>query len=332
MTEETKDDAAQEPIEPTQSQVESRETDDLHTAMWDDKPEGEEGGDVQAAAGNDEAKPEDETAPEGEDAAKPGDDKPAEINDDELIKGLSTQAQQRFRELANSAKENKQNFDKLQEETVAFREMVADAQITPQDMLDLLDYGKAIRSGDFGRAREVLQAQMRQLAIATGETFDPVDPLSAHPDLRAAVNEMEITEKHALELARARDIDAARQGQQQRQQQALQQTQQQAEATQQAFNQVAVMANGWRTNDIDWPAKQDFMMAKANEIQQSYPPHLWTRMIQDVYDTYSKAIQAAAQGKPRTPQPLRPGAKAGGQSAPASLHEAMWGEPEQNAA
>lgn len=317
--------ATEQPAQTTEAEPVS-----LSEAMWGDKQDE----DTVLPAGDDETtKPDDpdaESEAEGEKPAEePDGDKKdelkeddVEVSDEDLVKDLSAKAQQRFRELANANKDMERRLS-------GFTEVIEDAQVTPQDMVDLLAYGKAIRTGNFDQARAILAEQARQLEIASGKPIELKDSLSDYPDLLQGVEDMELTRGHALELARVRKV--AEETQRQVQQSAQRQTQEesQQQSVQDGFKEVVGLTGQWKAGDIDWSVKEPLLIDRANMIQQNYPPHQWGKMLEVAYQEITATLKAA---RPATQQrhqtPLRSNAIGGGAKAPASLHEAMWGEPE----
>lgn len=298
------------------------ETKSLAEAMWGDDadkdtalPDGE--GDAPAA----------EDAPaEPETPAEPAPETPAEdaeVSDEELVKGLSEKAQHRFRELVNSNKE-------MERRITGFTEIIEDARVTPQDVVDLFAYGKAIRTGDYEQARALLAEQARQLELVSGQPVEFGDALTDYPDLQRGVQDMELTREHALELARVRRANEEQQRQNEQQNRQRDAQAAQTEAATSGFNEVVALAQQWSKSDLDWAVKQPMMEKRAAIIQQTYPPNRWGAMMKIAYEEITdtlKAARPAAQGN-RTPSPLRPNAMGGGAKSPSSLHEALWGEPE----
>lgn len=306
----------------------------LADAMWGDKAgedtvlHGEPAADGEVdnadkdAAGEGDDADADAAKPEGE-AAKDEAAEKDDVSDEEIVKGLGEKAQKRFRELVNSNKEMEQRL-------TGFMGVIEDAQVTPQDVVDLFAYGKAIRTGDFDTARAILAEQARQLELVSGKAVELGDPLSDYPDLKAGVDNMELTRDHALELARVRrQTEETRRANdaQSRQQEAGQAYQQAAVA---GFNDVKTLAAGWAKSDLDWKSKEALMVKRAGIIQQTYPPQQWGAMMKVAYDEITETLKAArpAANAQRQHQALRPNAMGGGAKAPGSLHEAMWGEPE----
>ena len=242
-----------------------------------------------------------------------------EVSDDDLVKGLSEKAQKRFRDLVNSNKD-------IERRLSGFQEVISDSKVTPQDMVDLLSYGKAIRTGNFDQARAILAEQARQLELASGKAVELGDPLSDYPDLKNGVDDMELTRDHALELARVRRTNQVMQHQQDREQRNNETQNVQTKAIQQGFSDVQGLAVTWAKSDLDWASKEPMLVKRAGQIQQNYPPHQWGAMARIAYDEITDTLKTARPAtQRRDPSPLRPNAIGGGAKEPANLHEAMWG-------
>lgn len=307
------------------AETEGEKPESLSEALWGDDAPGDDvaddGGDGEATPADAESEAPEAVGDTRTEAAKeeaPAED--ADGDDEKLLESLSEKAQHRFRELASTNKD-------MERRLTGFQEILSDAQVTPQDMVDLLAYGKAIRTGDFDNARRLLAEQARALELASGKAVELADPLADFPDLAESVEAMELSRERAMELARVRR--ATEQMQAQRDAQARDQQAQQAsqQASQTAFGEVVALSQAWRKSDLDWATKEPLMVERANFIQQNYPPSQWGQAIRLAYNEVSAAMQAARPAA-RAPSPLRPNAMGGGSKAPASMFEAMWGEPD----
>lgn len=293
----------------------------LAEAMWGDDadkdtalPEGDEGA---PAAEDPPAEPETPAEPAPE---TPAED--TEVSDEELVKDLSEKAQHRFRELVNTNKEMERRIG-------GFTEIIEDAQVTPQDVVDLFAYGKAIRTGNYDQARALLAEQARQLELVSGQPVEFGDALSDYPDLQKSVEEMELTRAHALELARVRRGNEQQQRQSEQQNRQRDEQDAQTQAATNGFNEVVALAQQWGKTDLDWAVKQPMMEKRAAIIQQTYPPNRWGAMMKVAYEEITDTLKAARPAaQTRAPSALRPNGMGGGAKSPSSLHEAMWGEPE----
>ncbi len=266
-----------------------------------------------------------------EPVAKPA-DKPAEPEDlTAMPEGLGAKAQERFQRLANANREaseqlnyvrsvfkSPEHFQQAAEAVRVFEEH----QIQPQQFQQAVGFLAAINRGDFAAAQQVLVEQLRQVSLMTGQTVPGVDALAEFPDLRQAVDGFQITEAHAVELARMRRIQQA----QQQHHQQTQQVQQSRQAEEQAFRQGQAAVDKWArsmaADDIDWPNIEDKIVPHIPELLQGVPPQRWVSVLQAQAKLLKSAIPTFRQPVAE-PAPLRPAGAGAPQRAPASMHEAI---------
>lgn len=250
--------------------------------------------------------------------------------EDELYKmpeGLQAKSQERFRQLVDNSKtlaaqvqERDSQIGQMREATDWLRQEVFTDDDAPADLVQFASYRKALKSGDFDTAAQLLQAQAQQLALASGKQI-AVDPLASFPEIRQRVDAMELDEGTALELARSRQQAAAQQHQQAAQQQSQQQQFAYQQQATQAVQRVESMCADWKAKDIDWPAKEKILMEQMPTIMQSYPPHMIPGQIKLIYESVSRVMPA--QQQTRAPAPLRGTGRSAGSAAPASALDAM---------
>lgn len=169
------------------------------------------------------------------------------------------------------------------------------------------------------------------MSLQTGKPIGQVDALAKYPDLREAVDNLQVTEAHALEIARARAQQLAGQQAQQRQQEQRnqqRQQQEQAEAMQREVQggQLAVdkFCRSKMATDLDY-AKVEPLLLKEVEggLLEGVPPARWPAIIEK---TYNLIRQSVGMGRQQTTVPtLRPSGVDRGQQQPRSMHEAMFG-------
>ena len=298
---------------------ETSEPKTLEDALWSDKSPGGES-DIPEAVSEDEKK-EQETKPEDvEDEYAPPD-------------GLSEKANVRFQKLANENKrykalgsiEDVQNMQADVQTLNTFRERIADCGMLPNELESVFEYTKAVKRADWQTVERYLQDQLYQFQVLTGKRLN-VDPLQAFPDLRSGVDEMAMSEQHALELARARTLGNLQSQQQQAQlaqQQAQQQQQmQEQQVTESALQQVEQLTREWMATDVLWAERQPLLKNYLEKTLGNQPPQTWAAGLQAYYD----ALNAQTANRARTPNALRPNAL-GNQSAgkePQSMADALW--------
>lgn len=199
----------------------------------------------------------------------------------------------------------------------AFREY----QVTPDDLVPLLQLNKAVKTGNYQQALQFVNAKRAELMTAMGIEGEGVDLLAPHADLRAAVENLEMSRQAAIEVANARRTQAAVIQHAQRQTMAQNQQQQIVTARQNAAAAVSQWANQMSTSDPQYSKKEQIIVNKINDITSKYPPNLWVSAIQDVYAAIQ--VQEPTRFIGRDPQPLRPNGAGGGREAPKSMLEAL---------
>lgn len=263
----------------------------------------------------DQEKPADEPAS----AAKPaGTDEPKtpEAEESELLEGVkSERGRERIKQVFAERKQ-------LEADITEFRELVKSTGMSPQEFAQTLEFGRLINSGDEKNLRvalEMIEGQRSMLYQKLGVEAPGVDLLAGHDDLKAAVDNMEITRDKAVELAKYRK----QQQEVAQRQQAQQQTQQSQQEFQQQVHQAAGAMEAYletRKNEVDHTARMkvigDHFKNPANlqKFVETYRPEQWAATIQMMYDN----IQVPRATTP-APQPIR--------SRPA-----MLGTPASNAA
>lgn len=258
------------------------------------KPEGEKPAEEKPA----EAKADDK---------KPEAEKPADQEEAELLEGVkSERGKERIKQVFSENKELKTDLN-------SFREMVKSTGFTPQEFAQTLEFGRLLNSGDEKNLRVALQMveQQREMIYSKlGVEAPGVDLLAGHDDLKAAVENLEITRDKAVELAKFRKLDATQKQQQQVQQQSAQERQQYENQVKQAAGAMETYL-ATRQNEVDHPARMKIITEhfknpqKLQEFVSTYKPEQWAATIKMMYDNI-----VVPKNQP-APQPIR--------SRPASL-------------
>jgi len=203
------------------------------------------------------------------------------------------------------------------------RELIGSTKMNPDQFSQTLEYGRLINSNEEKDLRVALEMVDRERALLCqrlGIEQPGVDLLAGHDDLKAAVDNLEITRDKAVELAKYRKQQAdqvQRQEQQQRSEsdrQAFQQTVTKAATTMEAYLET-------RANEADHPAKMQMIAnhfnnpANLQEFVSTYQPDQWLATIKMMYDNIVVPRQAAPAA---APQPLRSRTAQLGTPAPTS--------------
>ena len=225
MSEEVKMAAEQEAQAEQQQQPETQpEPQSLEEAMFGAEQ-------VETAEPGQSAEPPAEGQPEQAEAAQPKVEKPAEAKaeagqpkaepaqDADLTEpeGLGEKASARFRELANQVKEYRAKdayYQQMDETVQEFQRLAQESCNNGEEVAQLFDYAKAVKTGDFDTVEAYLRRQIQQFEALSGRSLQ-ADLLSAYPDLQQQIGEM------GLDAEMARQVAAAR-WQQQQQQEKLQ--------------------------------------------------------------------------------------------------------------
>ena len=200
-----------------------------------------------------------------------------------------------------------------------------------EEVTDLFDYAKAVKTGDYDKVEQYLKQQIVQFEAISGRSLT-VDLLSQFPDLQQQAEEMTLDPKVAHELAQARwrqqqqqqyaqQSQQAQQAQWQQQQQAAQAEQQRQAEFNQAVQDVNELSMQYAKSDVLWPEFEPKVLAFAKNELSQMPPSQWKFALQTFYNGLKQAANPVRQKV----QPLRGGMPAGGAAAPQSLEEAMFG-------
>lgn len=260
----------------------------------------------------------------GKPGAKPGQQEDLH----RMPEGLSEQAQQRFSRLVNDNKDLSKKLEQttsaaqeLNEVVTGFRQLFAESQVTAPELDRFAGYIKAIKTGDFASAEQALVQQIQLFEQMTGRQINAGDPLADFPDLRQAVDAMQITEEHARELAASRRLHSNMQKGTQRNAQVNAERQANEEhlrawegSRDKALADIKAFSEKMQAEDIDWPAKQAIILKKVQRIvsDNAGNPERWLAMIQDAYETIAEAASLGApKGGRREPAPLTSGGKGG---------------------
>lgn len=274
--------------------------------------------------------PEEKAAAEAKKAdpnAKPKDEKPK----DDIYKmpaGLKPDSQVRFQKLVDTTKaavtraETAEGKAKVHEETInGFRDVLRDTQTSSEDLSQLLEYNRMVKSGDLEGALKLLDAQRAVIAQHLGRPVEGVDVLEGFPDLQEAVKNSQMTPEYAAELARSRRVEHGTRQQNERARQAQETQTQRRQTVDNALNDITAFCKEMSANDVDYKKKEEILLKAVDEISKEFPPNLWLAQVKLMY----KNIVAAAAPAPaaRQHQPLRPNAGGGGQAKPKTALEAI---------
>lgn len=229
--------------------------------------------------------------------------KTPEQEEAELLDGVkSERGKDRIRQVFSERKQ-------LEADINEFKALITDTKMSPEEFAQTLEFGRLMNSGDEKDLRvafEMVENQRAILAQRLGVKAPGVDLLAGHDDLKQAVENMEITEDRALELAKYRKQDAEKQQAQLAQQQSAQSQQEFQQTIQSAATQMEAYLNT-RANEADSPIKLKAISehfknpANLQAFVTTYKPDQWVNTLKLMYDNIVVPKAPAAQ----QPQPLR---------------------------
>ena len=320
---------AEQATQAEQQQPESQpEPQSLEEAMFGAEPEA-------AEAAPEQEQPEAAPAENAEAADKPAEDKPAAEQPTEPAQdadlhepeGLGEKASARFRELANQVKEYraKDDYYRQMDETVQeFQRLAQESCNNGEEVAQLFDYAKAVKTGDFDTVEAYLRRQIQQFEALSGRSLQ-ADLLSAYPDLQQQIGEMGLDAEMARQVAAARWQQQQQQEmlkqQQARQQQELLQQQQWQETRNQAAQGINDFSAQMAKTDLMWPQIEPKLVEYAQTQLGNLPPEQWLPAIQAFYNGIKQTMAPVRQ----TVQPLRASAAAAARAEPQTLEDAMFG-------
>lgn len=320
---------AEQATQAEQQQPESQpEPQSLEEAMFGAEPEA-------AEAAPEQEQPEAAPAENAEAADKPAEDKPAAEQPTEPAQdadlhepeGLGEKASARFRELANQVKEYraKDDYYRQMDETVQeFQRLAQESCNNGEEVAQLFDYAKAVKTGDFDTVEAYLRRQIQQFEALSGRSLQ-ADLLSAYPDLQQQIGEMGLDAEMARQVAAARWQQQQQQEmlkqQQARKQQELLQQQQWQETRHQAAQGINDFSAQMAKTDVMWPQIEPKLVEYAQTQLGSLPPEQWLPAIRAFYNGIKQTMAPVRQAV----QPLRASAAAAARAEPRTLEDAMFG-------
>lgn len=320
---------AEQATQAEQQQPESQpEPQSLEEAMFGAEPEA-------AEAAPEQEQPEAAPAENTEAADKPAEDKPAAEQPTEPAQdadlhepeGLGEKASARFRELANQVKEYRAKdayYQQMDETVQEFQRLAQESCNNGEEVAQLFDYAKAVKTGDFDTVEAYLRRQIQQFEALSGRSLQ-ADLLSAYPDLQQQIGEMGLDAEMARQVAAARWQQQQQQEmlkqQQARQQQELLQQQQWQETRNQAAQGINDFSAQMAKTDVMWPQIEPKLVEYAQTQLGNLPPEQWLPAIQAFYNGIKQTMAPVRQAV----QPLRASAAAAARAEPQTLEDAMFG-------
>ena len=254
----------------------------------------------------------------------------SEDDEETWLAGQSERSQERYRQLAERAKAAEEEAAQVREQGMQLYKIMGESGVTPDDLTNYFEYYKNVRSGNLDQAGTYWANLEKNHSAYTGNAVGSADPLNNHPDLKAKVEEFEVTEDAARELASLRDYSQRMQQNEQRQaefqsQYGEQQRQQQEAASyaQSASVELDKWSEDMKAKDPQFSQKEALLLERAQEQFPNIHPAHWPQFIAQEYAYISKAFPAEAH----TPAPnaIRPGSSGSGKvtAEPKDISDAL---------
>ncbi|KAF0844331.1 hypothetical protein FNL37_1775 [Methylovorus glucosotrophus] len=265
--------------------------------------------DVEAGAGNaEEQKPADEAAEQ-----KPVDDKA--ITDDDLkpLMSRNPNTNERFRKVTEGYKTEKERADKLEASVMQFKEsfdhlrqLGFSDENAANDLVNFSEYRQVLATGDADKFQAIIADQIRQFEAAHGRRIQiSASILDQYPDIAQRVENLELDEPTALEVARARSLQERAQRQSAGMNEQRQLQEQQTQVIDKAVSDVEALQKSWQSTDPDFPAILPYLKQDLEEIGKRFPPSQWPGILEIQYKSLKKSLTAQRSSQRSQAQPLR---------------------------
>lgn len=289
--------------------------------------------DAPPAEGGDQAQPEGE--PDA--AAKKADEEAAKkgITEDDLkpLESRNKETNERFRKVTEGYRQEKERAEQLQQKVANFqqsfdalKQLGFSDETAAEDLVGFSEYRHVLATGDSEAFSKIIAEQVRQFESLHGKRVAiQASALDAHPDLKQRVEDLDLDEAMALEVARARDLDARASRERQQRTQQVRTEQEHTAVLNDAVAAVENLQTSWKKNDPDFPAILPHLQPMMQEIGAKYPPNLWPQLLELQYKSIKKALVEQGGNKGST-LPLRGNGHQRGKSAPSTPQEAVLQE------
>ena len=260
--------------------------------------------------------------PEQQDKAANGEEPkvptPEQIEAELLAEVKSERGQSRIRELLSGHKVLQQEYDSVREENKKISETLAQTGLPPEGLARVFDVCRLMASddeNDLKVALKTLDETRADICKRLGIAQPGINPLDDFPDLLQAVEEMEITQDKAMELAKLRRMQVTRQQEAQQQQAAFRQQQEYAQRVK-GFSQAATALFGQlAASDPAYKAKEAKIAealrnpAFVQNMIAKFQPEQWLDQLKFMYDNIQIAPQVPVRrATPISSRPARLGA------------------------
>ena len=246
------------------------------------------------------------------DPVKPEDDGKITDADLEPLAAGNKATQERFKKVTEDYKEERARADTLVAENTRYKESF-DAlrslgftdEAAAQDLVALSGYRHILATGDVDLFTKTISDQIREFESLHGKKVSiQASALDKFTDLKEKVDNLELDEETALELARSRSLqERATRDKSARQDMQVQKDTSQAQIDT-AVTAIESMQSSWIKTDPDYKAILPYLQPQMADIGSNYPAHMWPSLIKMQYQTLKTALVSAAQPR-QTHQPIR---------------------------
>ena len=248
---------------------------------------------------------------------------------DDLYKmpdGLQKDSRARFQKLVDTAKQEKERANKAEaviseKEAIVtnFRAILDETKTSSEDLSQMLEYNRLVKTGDLESALAVIDEQRSLLARMLGRPIEGVDVLEEYGDLKQEVTDGTLTIARAAEIAKGRRMQEAMQNQNRVQEQTTQQAGAKQKAVNDALTSIQTFAVEMADTDLDYAKKEAILLKSVEAISSKFPANLWLDQLRMLYDNISVIPTSPAV---RT-APLRPNSGGGGTVQPKTMLDAI---------
>lgn len=314
---------------------------ELEAQQIDDQPAEDDGG-VSAAkdwlehAGSDEEEgaadesddDEEEDGDESEDEADPAAKGQGEASEDDADEDLAAmpedvreRTRQRIEKLTTGYQQVQQELESVNTDHRTLIGAITETGMDSQQFGQVLEFASLMNSTDprdLQAAREMLTGQLREINVRLG---DEDSLLEGHPDLVDAVENLDITRQHAVELAKARTQQArgqqqSRQAPQQQRQAPQQQQPVQTDVTQDMVVRLNQLGKSWEQSDLAFQQKWPVLMGRLEAIYARTRPEALEQAVTEEWQRIGQEMGAKSTTRRKNRQrPLTNGGTGGAQGA-----------------
>jgi hypothetical protein len=247
---------------------------------------------------------------------------------------IPPQVSERTRERITSLVSTVKDLTAISENQGAIIASIQETGATPEEfgaMITYMRYMHSDKATDLEEAYKMLQGGLRTVSMKLGRSLPEADALEGHQDLIDAVAGGHTTAKIAEEVAVARNRARANNASSQAMTTAAQAEAATAQERTTAIADLNGIGDHLQKTDPNYAAKREAIEPALMAAFKHMRPTLWKQAFNEAYAACKATAKVVAPvvvvpAKPK-PQPLRPGAPAGGGTRVAgNLHDAIFGD------